>query len=430
MESREAELETLVVRLRDRVARARLADDLAALREDRGPSQFHLVIFGAGAAGKTSLANALVGRSLGETGPIRGTTRRGETRTERIDGAEGTLLVTDTPGIARAGADGALDEADALDLAARADLVLFVVEHDLHRFEYQAVSLLVRNGKRALVALNKKDRFPAAELRELEAKLRERLAGLVAAEDIVSVAAAPRPVPVRVRRPDGAEETVVEFEEPDLWQLEERIAAVVARDGAALRAVNILLRGYLLQKQAQDALDRQRRNDAAEIIERYQWIAAKAVFAVPLPEMDLLAAGAVEYRMISEIAALYDVALTTAHVQMIGDQMIRILIRRRLVETATAWVSGLFKSTVVGYAAGGMVQAATVAYLTHVTGCAFLEYFARGQDWGDGGVNGALARQFQRTKRTTFLKEFVRQAIDRISRRMGRAPSSAPSAER
>jgi uncharacterized protein (DUF697 family) len=400
----------VVQRLKDKTARARLSDELAALRDDRERGRFHVVVFGAGSAGKTALVNALAGHSSG---------RRGAQRTEVLEGPEGTVLLTDTPGIAGVGAGGLWDEAEALDLAAKAELVLFVVEQDLHRFEHGALSLLVHGGKRALVVLNKKDRYTEPELRELIGKLRERLAGLVPADDVIAIAAAPRPVPVRLRHADGTEQTVVEYEAPDLSALEERIAAVVAHEGPALRAGNLLLRSYLLRKQANDELTRQRRAEAHAIIDRHQWTAAKAVFAVPIPEMDMLAAGAVEYRMISELAGLFGVPLSMAHVQMIGDQMIRTLIRRRLVETVTAWVSGLFKSTLVGYAAGGMVQAVTVAYLTHVTGHAFYDYFERGQDWGEGGMQAAVARQFEMRKRTEFVKEFARQAFDRLTRRLG-----------
>jgi len=424
------DVDVVVAHLRDRVTRARLADELAVLREDRERERFHVVVFGAGGVGKTSLVHALLGRTSTDTPSVEGVAPFGETRTESVEGVEGTLLLTDTPRIAAAGAEGAWDEAEALELATKSDLLLFVVEQDLHRFEQTALSLLIRNGKRTLVVLNKKDRFLATELAELRAKLRERLAGLVAPEDIVAAAAAPRPLPLRVRHADGREETVIEYEAPDLSELEGRVETVLAQEGKALRAANLLLRAYFLRKQANDELAHQRRKDAQEIIDRYQWLAAKAVFAVPIPEMDLLAAGAVEYRMISEVAAVYGVALTTAHVQMIGDQMVRILLRRRLVETATAWISGLFKSTLVGYAAGGMVQAATVAYLTHVTGHAFLGYFERGQDWGDGGMPAALARQFEGKRRTAFFKEFAQQAIDRLNRRMGRSPGSGERAAR
>ena len=52
-----------------------------------------------------------------------------------------------------------------------------------------------------------------------------------------------------------------------------------------------------------------------------------------------------------------------------------------------------------------------MAYLTHISGQAFAEYFARGQSWGDGGMQAALVRQFDLNSRAEFLQEFAKQAI-------------------
>jgi hypothetical protein len=104
--------------------------------------------------------------------------------------------------------------------------------------------------------------------------------------------------------------------------------------------------------------------------------------------------------------------------------MIQTLIRRRVVEVATGLVAGLLRSSLVGFALGGAVQGVTAAYLTHVTGQAFLGYFARGQEWGEGGMAAALARELEAAKRTEFLKEFVRQALDELTRRLGGAPTN------
>ncbi len=60
---------------------------------------------------------------------------------------------------------------------------------------------------------------------------------------------------------------------------------------------------------------------------------------------------------------------------MIGGQMIQMLLKLGLVETATSLVAGIFKSSMVGYAAAGAVQGVSMAYLTHVSGEAFAEYF-------------------------------------------------------
>ena len=121
--------------------------------------------------------------------------------------------------------------------------------------------------------------------------------------------------------------------------------------------------------------------------------------------------------MITELAAVYGVAITGAHVKMIGGQMVQMLLKLGLVEASASLIAGLFKSTLVGYAAGGAVQAVTMAYLTHVAGRTFAEYFARGQSWGDGGMQAALIRQFDLNSRAEFLQEFAKQAVDRVLKR-------------
>ncbi len=95
---------------------------------------------------------------------------------------------------------------------------------------------------------------------------------------------------------------------------------------------------------------------------------------------------------------MYGTQISTSHVRMVGGQMIQMLLKLGLVETATSLVAGIFKSSLVGYAAGGAVQGVSMAYLTHVSGEAFAEYFKSGQTWGDGGMQAALIRQFDLTE--------------------------------
>ena len=67
---------------------------------------FQVVVMGTGPVGKTSLVNALLGRAVGEVGATMGTTRRGAGHTHVIEGHEGVLLLTDTPGLGEAGTEG------------------------------------------------------------------------------------------------------------------------------------------------------------------------------------------------------------------------------------------------------------------------------------------------------------------------------------
>ena len=203
-------------RVSDPQRKAELARELSQLQTERQHevSTLHVVVFGTVSAGKTSLINALIGREVGKTEAVMGTTRHGESHTYELKSVDAVVSLTDTPGMSEAGEGGEAREIEARALAVRADLLLFVVDHDLIRSEYAPLIELARLGKRSIVVLNKKDRFPDDDLAAILAKLRERLSGVIDPADIVAVAAAPRPMPVRVQRPDGSFDTVLELERP------------------------------------------------------------------------------------------------------------------------------------------------------------------------------------------------------------------------
>jgi uncharacterized protein len=380
-------------------------------------TEVQVVVLGTGPVGKTSLINAMLGRSAGETGATMGTTRGGQGYTHVVEGVEGTLLLTDTPGLGDAGPDGWAREVEAIDLATGADLLVFVVDQDLTGSDCQTLFELARRGKRLLVALNKKDRFTDEDREAIMAKLRERLAGFVPVEDIVAVAAAPAPFQVRVRRPDGTTEIVLEEEPPDLEALECRVAAVLEREGDALRAGNLLLRARLREQAERDRIARRRRARAATIIDRHQWLAAVTAFANPVLALGPMAVGAVQLRMLSEMAAVYDAKLSSEFVEKVGRQMAQTLWKLGVAEAAASVLAGLFKFNPLGFAAGGTVQAVTMAYLTRLTGASFLEYLEHGQTWDEGGMQATLSRQLEETRRSEWLLQFAKMAIQRLFRK-------------
>ena len=327
---------------------------------------------------------------------------------------EGTLRLTDTPGLGAGGPEGSAGELEAIDLATGADLLVFVVDHDLTRADRRTIFELARQGKRLIVAFNKKDRFTGEDREAIMAKLRERLVGFVPAEDVVAVAASPVPVPVRVRRPDGSTETVLEEEPPDLDELESRLATVLEREGDALRAGNLLLRARLREQAERDAIARDRRARATAIVDRHQWLAAVFAFANPVLALGPMAVGAVQLRMLSEMAAVYDVQLSAEFVESVGRQMAQTLLKLGVAEAAASVVAGFFKFNPLGFAAGGLVQAITMGYLTRLTGASFLEYLEHGQAWGAGGMPATVARQLEETRRSEWLLQFAKMAIHRL----------------
>ncbi len=421
-------------RVGDPQRKAELARELSQLHAERQHevSKLSVVVFGTVSAGKTSLINALIGREVGATEAVMGTTRHGESHTYQIKSVDALVEVTDTPGMSEASEAGEAREIEARALAVRADLLLFVVDHDLIRSEYSPLIELARLGKRSIVVMNKKDRFPDDDLAAILARLRERLSGVIDPADIVPVAAAPRPMPVRMQRPDGSFETVLEEEDPDIAALLSRIALVLRREGNLLHATNLLVRGRILEQDAQEQLARERDRRALEVVEHHQWITAATVFANPIPALDILAGGAVQLEMISELARVQGVELTAGQVRNLAGQMVQSVLKLGLVEAAASLIAGVFKRTVVGFAAGGAVQAVTMAYLTRVSGKAFINYFRQGQSWGPGGINETLLRQFEQTSRSEFLQEFAGQFVHRFLQRFhpGASPGPAASARK
>jgi hypothetical protein len=239
-------------------------------------------------------------------------------------------------------------------------------------------------------------------------------------------------MPVRMQRPDGSFETVLEKEDPDIAALLSRIVEVLRREGKLLHATNLLVRGRILEQEAQEQLARERDRRALEVVEHHQWITAATVFANPIPALDILAGGAVQLEMITELARVQGVELTAGQVRNLAGQMVQSVLKLGLIEAAASLIAGVFKRTLVGFAAGGAVQAVTMAYLTRVSGKAFIDYFRQGQTWGPGGINETLLRQFEQTSRSEFLQEFAGQFMHRFLQRFhpGTSPGPASSARK
>jgi small GTP-binding protein len=412
--------EVFVERIGDAPRREELSRELSRIetesRED--VSSLQVVVFGTGSAGKTSLINALLGSHVGETQAVMGTTRHGESHTYELKGVKAAVLLTDTPGLSEAGAGGTARELEARGLAVRADLLLFVVDHDLLRSEYTKLIELARLGKRSILVLNKKDRFPEEDLEAILAKLRERVAGVIDPADIVAAAAAPAPIPTTIRRPDGSVETVLDAEEPDISALRTRIGEVLRREGRLLHAANLLVRGRLVEHDARDQLAAERERKAEEVVEHYQWLTAGTVFANPIPALDILAGGAVQLDMIAELARVHGHDLSVGQVRSLAAQMVHSVLKLGLVEAAASLIAGVFKRTLVGFAAAGAVQAVAMAYLTKVSGRAFIDYFREGRSWGPDGIDGRVLHQFELNSRSDFLQDFARRVADRVIRRL------------
>ncbi|MEG4840663.1 GTP-binding protein [Microcoleus sp. B9-D4] len=395
-----------VDRIQDEVARQALLLRAREIEASMARGSVRVVVFGTGSAGKTSAVNALVGRMAGQVGAPMGTTEVGETYTLSLKGIDRELAITDTPGILEAGVAGTYREELARQLAARADLILFVLDGDLRKSEYEPLRTLAEIGKRSIVVFNKVDLYPDTDRDEILTRLRQRVKGFVSAMDVVAISANPQKVVL--------EDGTIFQPDPDIMPLIRRVAAILRAEGEDLIADNILLQSQHLGDQARKLIDAQRRRQADKAVERFQWIGAGVIAVTPLPVVDLLATAAVNAQMVVEIAKIYGCELNIDRAKELALSLAKTLASLGIVEGVIQVVSRALQLSVAGFVLGKAIQAVSAAYLTRIAGKSFIEYFRHDQDWGDGGIAEVVQRQFQLNRKDEFVKAFVKDAIARV----------------
>ena len=393
--------------------KVRSAVEREALRQERQRVQSELdrgdlviVVFGTGSAGKTSLIRALLQEVVGEVGAPMGSTTASSRYRLRLRRQARAVILEDTPGILEAGREGRERERLARALAARADLLLLVVDGDLRASELEVFEALAGLGKRLLLVLNKCDLRGEEEERRLLALLRQRCAGRLGPEDVIPASAAPQSVPMPGGRPLQPP--------PEVEALVRRIAAVLHSDGEELIADNLLLQCRRLSYASQALLDRQRRSDAGTVVDRYMWIGAGVVMVTPLPGIDLLAAAAVNAQMVVEIGRVYGIDLSRETAQDLALSVGRTLAALGLVKGGVGLISSALSLNVPALLLSRAVQAVSAAWLTRVAGRSFITYFRQNQDWGDGGLQEVLQREYDLNRREGMLRSFLEAAFTRV----------------
>ncbi|MBE9194584.1 DUF697 domain-containing protein [Synechocystis sp. LEGE 06083] len=392
--------------IQDQVAQKALLEKTRLIEAQLQRGNLNLVVFGTGAAGKTSLVNALLGQIQGEVAPTMGTTIAGEKYYLYLDGVSRDLEITDTPGILEAGVRGTERETAARQLATEADLLLFVVDNDLRQSEYEPLRALAKIGKRSLLILNKADLYPPDEVEILLQTLRQRVKAFIPPEDVLAIAARPQDVAIQpglLMRP-----------EPEIEPLVKRLVAVLRSDGDDLMADNILLQSQRLGEEARQIIEQQRQREAMKIIDRYQWIGAGAIAVTPLPVIDLLATTAINAQMVVEIGRVYGCEIDGDRGKELAISLGKTFVGLGIVKGAVELMAQAMQLQLTTYIIGKAIQGVTAAYLTRIAGKSFIQYFRQDQDWGDGGVAQVVEQQFQLSRKDEFIQAFVKQAIAKV----------------
>ncbi|MGD1863070.1 MAG: YcjF family protein [Phormidesmis sp.] len=400
-----------VSQIKDEIARQALEVRSQALSQRMVQQTFQIVVFGLGSTGKTALVNAMVGEMAGEVAATIGTTQGEKTYRIVLEGsnsiAERDILITDTPGLLEAGVFGEARAQEAKALAAKADLLLFVIDNDLHRAEYEPLQMLMGMGKRSLLVFNKCDRYLSAEKEQILQRIRERTQHLINPEEVIATSA----LPATVQLADG---TWVQ-PDPDIASLVDRITTLLQQESSALIASNVLLQSQQLSEAAQNLLSAQRQQQAEAIIDRYQWIGAGVLAATPLPVVDMLATAAVNAQMVIELGRVYGVEVSIEEAKALAVSLAKTMAGLSVAKGAMKMLAVGLQVNVATAVASKLVQGASAAYLTRIAGKSSVAYFQENQDWGDGGIQSVVAQQYQLNRRDEFVKQFLRSAVEKLA---------------
>ena len=404
--------EQQVAQLEDEITRQALEARSQVLAQRLVKQTFEIVVFGLGSAGKTALVNALLGEMAAPVSATLGTTQAAQTYQVEVPDLDlseqsAEILITDTPGLLEAGAFGEARAQESKKLATQADLLLFVIDNDLHRAEYEPLAMLVGMGKRSLLVFNKSDRYLSGEKEQILRRLRERTRGLVAPEDVVAIAASP--AAVQLENDEWVQP------EPEIYAVVERVMAILRTEGADLMADNLLLQSQQISEETRRLLKDQRQQKADAIVDRYQWVGAGVLAATPLPVVDMLAAAAVNAQMVVEVGQVYGVSVSVEEAKALALSLTKTLTALSLTKGAMKLLAVGLQMNIATAVASKLLQGASAAYLTRIAGKSFITYFQSNQSWGDDGVQAEVERQYKLNQRDEFVKQFLQSAIKRLA---------------
>ncbi len=308
-----------------------------------------------------------------------------------------------------------------LKVANSSDLVLFLTNGDLTDSEYQVLQQLKAEDRCLMLVFNKQDQYLADERAAVLHSIKQRMQPLLKTEDVVAIAASPSPIKVRQYQTDDTAQEWMEVRSPEITQLTQQLSQILVQEGQQLVLATTKRAADNLKLEAKTALNRVRRDRALPLVEQYQWIAAAAAFANPVPALDLLATAAINAQLVIELGAIYQQKFSLQQAQEVAGTMGSLMLKLGLVELSTKAVSTVLKSNAITYVAGGVVQGVSAAYLTRLAGVSLIEYFQQQEVdvYSTTGLNldklgQTLQNVFVQNQQVAFLQGFVKQGAKRL----------------
>lgn len=305
-----------------------------------------------------------------------------------------------------------------------ADVVLFLTAGDLTDSEFQQLQALVNKRQRVVLVFNKQDQYLPDQRPVVLQQVRQRVKDLLAANDVVAIAAVPAAVKVRQHQPDGSVQERLEQPAPEISALSDRLQAVLQQEGAQLVWTTVSRQALDVRQAVLADVNQIRRDRATPLIEQAQWIAAAAAFANPVPTLDLLATAAVNTQLVLDLGEIYHQKFSVDQAKEVAGTLASQMVKLGLVELSTQAIAPLLKGSTLTYVAGGLLQGLSAAYLTRIAGLSLVEYLQEQSQNPSFNPESSLQldrlmqtlqRVFQANQRTAFVQNLVKQGIRRLT---------------
>nr|CAA6826512.1 MAG: GTP-binding protein [uncultured Thiotrichaceae bacterium] len=334
-----------------------LRDELAKLQSRKDNGQINIAFFGDVSTGKSSIIKALFPDQNIKTSLRGGSTR--EIKEYLWQTASGDrLLLTDLPG--RNEAEGELDEL-VRDEAVRAQIVVYVMDSDFSRTQYEDVQQLLSFGKPMLLAFNKSDQYTPDERRLLTQRIEERLPtnkGQKSLFRVVFIQSGGNEEVLKIY-PDGREETSVRPRTPNVDALMEQIQREIDGHSEWLEQLRDASVFTLVKHKLDESRETYRRDKAEKIIRSSTRNAILGSMAAISPGTDIVIQGVLGAKMVKDLCNLYDSPMSQVDIDSFLD-FSQGQIKKSIPIILAVAGNGLKAFPGIGTVAGGLVHA--VAY--------------------------------------------------------------------
>jgi len=367
---------------------------------------YNVILFGAGSSGKTSIARALLKNLIGKISPTIGTTKDITSYKIRIPILKRNINIIDTPGLFEASKEGQEREDSTIMEASKSDLILFVIDQDINKYELYLIRELLNLKKKIIIVLNKCD-------------LRSEKHNNIIRENIISITST-KHIKISVI------ETIASSKvfsnnlvnslkiTPDVSNLFKEIIETLDANGEELLADNILFRCNKLGQISKNVISDQRNLSANKVINKYTLITGGVILVNPLPVVDFITTTSVNVQMILEISKIYDFKITKKEAVELSKSLLTTLAKLGILKGGLSVITNALASNFTTIFISKSLQSITSCWLLKIVGLSIKKYFNNGKNWGDGGIQEVIEDIYKLNKREDILNNFIREAINNI----------------